>query len=152
MAGARVLCTDTIAPYACPFPLTGPDVGRATLVAVATNGARQTATAVRGVRVRRFTPSAVTARTKRSGVRVSTSGHVRLPKDVTTKQACASGLVSVKLVAARKTISTRRAQFSRSCTFRSSRRRAPRGLYVRVRFLGNTVLAARGAKSATLRP
>ena len=45
MAGARVLCTDTTAPYACPFSLTGADVGRATLVAVATDGAGQTATA-----------------------------------------------------------------------------------------------------------
>jgi hypothetical protein len=153
MAGARVLCTDTTAPYACPFPLTGADVGRATLVAVATDGAGQTATAVRGVRVRRFTPSSVTARTKRSGARVTTTGRVRLPKGVTAKQACASGLVSVQLVAARKTISTRRAQLSRSCTFRSSRRVARGGaLKVRVRFLGNTALAARGAKSATLRP
>jgi hypothetical protein len=153
MAGARVLCTDTTAPYACPFPLTGADVGRATLVAVATDGAGQTATAVRGVRVRRFTPSSVTARTKRSGARVTTTGRVRLPKGVTAKQACASGLVSVQLVAARKTISTRRVQLSRSCTFRSSRRVARSGaLNVRVRFLANTVLAARGAKSATLRP
>jgi hypothetical protein len=56
-------------------------------------------------------------------------------------------------VAARKTISARRVQLSRSCTFRSSRRVARSGaLNVRVRFLGNTVLAARGAKSATLRP
>ena len=61
--------------------------------------------------------------------------------------------MSVQLQAARKTISTRRVQLSRSCTFRSSRRVARRGrLKVRVRFLGNTVLASRGAKSATLRP
>jgi hypothetical protein len=42
---------------------------------------------------------------------------------------------------------------SRSCAFRSSRRVARGGrLKLRARFLGNTVLAARGAKSATLRP
>jgi hypothetical protein len=42
---------------------------------------------------------------------------------------------------------------SRSCAFRSSRRVARGGRQkLRARFLGNTVLAARGAKSATLRP
>ena len=153
MAGARLLCTDTTAPYACPFPLTGADVGHATLVAVATDGAGQTASAVRSVRVRRFTPSAVTARTKRSGPRVTTSGRVRLPKGVTAKRACGSGLVSVQLQAGRKTISTRRVEISRSCAFRSSRRVARSGrLTVRVRFLGNSALAARGAKKVTLRP
>jgi hypothetical protein len=153
MAGARLLCTATTAPYTCAFPLTGTDVGRATLIAVATDGAGQTASAVRGVRVRRFTPSSVTARTKRHGLRVAASGRVRLPKGVTAKQACGSGLVSVQLQAARKTISSRRVPLSRSCTFRSSPRIARHGrLKVRVRFLGNTVLAARGARTATLRP
>ena len=128
MAGARVLCTDTTAPYACPFPLTGADVGRATLVAVATDGAGQTATAVRGVRVRRFTPSSVTARTKRSGARVTTSGRVRLPKGVTAKQACASGLVSVQLVARARRSRPGARNSARSCTFRSTpARRAQSG-------------------------
>ena len=79
---------------------------------------------------------------------------MRLPKGVTAKQACASGLVSVQLAGrgARRSRPAAR-QLSRSCAFRSSRRVARSGrLKVRVRFLGNTVLAARGAKSATLRP
>jgi hypothetical protein len=149
LAGERVLCTDTTAPYACAFRPTAADVGRMTLVAVATDGAGQTATALRGVRVNRIAPRSVTARSTRR----TTTGRVRLPTGVTAKQACGSGRVSVQVRAGRKTLSTRRVKLSGSCTF-VSRHRIARGgrLRVRVRFLGNAVLASRRAKTATLRP
>ncbi len=58
----------------------------------------------------------------------------------------------------RKTISTRRVALSTTCSYRSrvtfrSRNRFPKSgkLTVRVRFLGNAVLAPRRAKSVTLR-
>jgi hypothetical protein len=158
LAGERTVCTDTTAPYECAYTLTAADVGHTTLIAVATDGAGQTGAAVRSVNVSRFTPPAVTAKTKRSGLRFTTSGRVRRPKGVTSKQACVRGDVVVVVKAQHKTISTRRVQLTRSCTYRSrvtfrSRTRFPRNgkLSVRVRFLGNAVLASRRAKSVTVR-
>jgi hypothetical protein len=157
MDGERVLCTDVTAPYTCAFAPTADDVGRTTLIAVATDGPGQTASAFRGVRVSRFTPRSVTARTKRRGLRFTTTGRVRRPAGLTAKQAC-TGSVSVQIQAGRKTISTRRATLSRSCAFRSRATFATRHrfahrkrLRVRVRFLGNAVLASRRAKTASVR-
>ena len=158
LAGTRVVCTDTAAPYECAYRPRADDVGRTTLVAVATDTAGQTGTALRSVRVSRFAPRSVTAKTTRRGLRFTPTGRVRLPKGLTSKQACGSGYVTVQLKAARKTISTRRVQLSRSCTYRSrvtfrSRKRFATSdkLTVRVRFLGNGVLAPRSARSAKVR-
>jgi outer membrane protein assembly factor BamB len=163
LAGERELCTDTTAPYDCAFRLTAEDVGRTTLVAVATDGAGQTAAALRNVTVNRFAPRSVTATTKpsrdaRRPFRFTTSGVVRMPAGIKRGQGCGGGAVSVQIKAARKTISTRRARLSRTCTYRSrvtfrSRNRFPKSgrLTVRVRFLGTAVLAPRRAKTATLR-
>ena len=163
MAGERVICTDTTAPYECDYGLTADDVGRTTLVAIATDTAGQTGAALRGVRVSRFSAPAVTARTtpaldRRRPFRFTTSGIVRMPAGLKRAQGCASGDVAVQIKAARKTISTRRVALTRTCVYRSSvsfrsRNRFPkRGkLTVRVRFLGNAVLGPRRAKSVTLR-
>ena len=122
LAGARVVCTDTTAPYACAYAPTADDVGRTTLVAVATDTAGQTGTAVRGVRVLRFTPRSVTAQTTRRGLRFTTNGRVRRPAGVSAKQACGSGLVSVQIRAERTTLSARRVQLTRRArTGRASR-------------------------------
>ena len=97
LAGARVVCTDITAPYECAYRLTAADVGRTTLVAVATDTAGQTGTALRSVRVNRFAPRSVTAPTARGGLRFATTGRVRRPAGITAKEACGSGLVSVQL-------------------------------------------------------
>ncbi len=163
LAGERTICTDTVAPYDCAYPLTVDDVGRTTLTAVATDSAGQTASAVRTVNVDRFTPRSLSATTvpsrdRRRPFRFTTSGRLRLPAAATRAQACGSGDVVIQVKAGRKTISTRHAKLGRSCTYRSrvtfrSRNRFPRSgkLTVRVRFLGNAVLAPRRAKNATLR-
>ena len=163
LAGERVVCTDTTAPYECDYRLGADDVGRTTLVAVATDTAGQTGAALRTVRVSRFTPASIGAsvaprRDRRRPFRFTTSGRLRLPSGLTRAQACGSGDVAVVVKAARKTISTRRVALSRSCTYRSrvtfrSRSRFTRNgrLSVRVRFLGNTVLGPRRAKAVTVR-
>ena len=163
LAGERTICTDTAAPYDCAFELTADDVGRTTLTAVATDSAGQTASAVRTVTVDRFTPRSLSATTtpsrdRRRPFRFTTRGVLRLPAGLTRAQACGSGEVVIQVKALRKTISTRRAKLSSTCTYRSrvtfrSRTRLPKHgkLTVRVRFLGNAVLAPRRAKSATLR-
>jgi hypothetical protein len=163
MAGERVICTDTTAPYDCAYRLTADDVGKTTLVAIATDTAGQTGAALRGVRVSRFSSPAVTARTtpsrdRRRPFRFTTRGIVRMPAGVTRAQGCASGDVAVVVKAARKTISTRRVALTRTCGYRSrvtfrSRKRFPKSgrLTVRVRFLGNAVLGPRRAKSVAVR-
>ena len=50
----RVVCEVTAAPFNCAYQPRGGDVGRNTLVAVATDGAGQTTSAVRAITVRRF--------------------------------------------------------------------------------------------------
>ena len=163
MAGERVICTDTTAPYECAYPLTAADVGRTTLVAIATDSAGQTGVALRGVQVSRFASPGVTARTtpsrdRRRPFRFTTSGIVRMPAGVTRAQGCGAGDVAVVFKAGRKTISTRRVALTRTCSYRSrvtfrSRKRFPRSgrLTVRVRFLGNAVLGARRARTVTVR-
>jgi len=163
MAGERVICTDTTAPYECAYSLTAADVGRTTLVAIATDSAGQTGAALRGVQVSRFVSPQVTARTtpsrdRRRPFRFTTSGIVRMPAGVTRAQGCAGGDVAVQFKAGRKTISTRHVALTRTCSYRSrvtfrSRSRFPRSgrLTVRVRFLGNAVLGPRRAKTVTLR-
>jgi hypothetical protein len=162
LAGERVVCTDTTAPYECDYRLGADDVGRTTLVAVATDTAGQTGAALRTVRVSRFTPAFVSASTaprrdRRRPFRFTTSGRVRLPSGLTRAQACGSGDVAVVVKAARKTISTRRVQLSRTCSYRSRvtfrpRNRFPRNrrLTVRVRFLGNAVLGPRRAEAVAV--
>ena len=163
LAGERVICTDTAAPFECAYRLTAADVGRTTLVAVATDTAGQTATALRAASVSRFTPPSMRAhvtprRDRRTPFRFTTSGRVRLPAGLTRAQACGAGVVSIQFKALRKTISTRRANLGRSCGYRSrvtfrSRKRFPRRgrLTVRVRFLGNAVLGTRRAQAVTVR-
>ena len=163
MAGERVLCTDTTAPFDCAYRLTADDVGKTTLVAIATDTAGQTGAALRGVRVSRFTSPGVSARTTprrdaRRPFRFTTSGRVRMPAGVTRAQGCATGDVAVVVKAGNKTISTRRSALTRTCSYRSSvsfrsrKRFTKRGrLTVRVRFLGNAVLGPRRAKSVAVR-
>jgi hypothetical protein len=56
----RLVCEVAAAPSNCAYQPRGGDVGRNTLIAVAVDGAGQTATSVRAVEVRRFSPKRVT--------------------------------------------------------------------------------------------
>ena len=157
----RVVATDTTAPYAFDYVPGGDDVGRNTLVAIAVDGAEQTASAVRPVRVDRFLPTirgiATPVRDRRAPYRFRISGALGLPRAVTAAQGCRTGSVSVQVKRGRRTISTRRAEVTRRCTFSSAvifrdRRRLGDGrLRVTVRFLGNAVLRERTAASFGLR-
>lgn len=59
----RVVCEDAAAPFTCPYAPEGRDVGSNTLSAAAVDSIGQTATAFRVVRLDRFGPRRVTART-----------------------------------------------------------------------------------------
>jgi hypothetical protein len=108
LSGDKLLCTVTAAPYVCAPVFGVADVGRATIVAVVTDSAGQTATAVRTMTVPRIKPRSVSLTVKRQGRRFLATGKVALPADV----PC-SGEVAVTTG---KT--TRTGKLSRSCTFR----------------------------------
>jgi Ca2+-binding RTX toxin-like protein len=155
----RVVCRDTAAPYTCDYKPQGDDVGRNTLVAVAVDTAQQTASAVRSVRVPRFVGARLSATTKpRSDTSdprtFTTTGKLTLPTGVTRAQGC-SGKVAVTFKAGRKTISTRRVNLTKTCSYRSKVKfeipsRLAGKLQVVVRFAGNAVLAPKSAKRASV--
>jgi Ca2+-binding RTX toxin-like protein len=157
LAGERVLCTVTAAPYTCAYTPIDADVGKDTLTAMVIDTSQQSATALRTVTVPRFAPSKVTSKTTPSRDRTApftfrTRGTVVLPTGVTTALGC-HGVVTVIFKAGGKTVSARNANLSRTCTFSRKvtfsipRRLHPKTLKVEVRFRGNAVLSAKSAPS-----
>jgi hypothetical protein len=155
LAGERIICTDTAAPYTCAYKPTDADVGRTTLTAIAYDTSQQTASAIRVVTVPRFKPSKVTSSTtpKKDATApftFTTKGRISLPSGVSKGAGCA-GTVAVTFKAGKKTISTRKAKVTKSCTFRSKvsfrlpSRLHPKTLRVQSTFRGNAVLTSRAS-------
>jgi Ca2+-binding RTX toxin-like protein len=155
LAGERVICTDTAAPYTCAYKPTDADVGRTTLTAIAYDTSQQTASAIRVVTVPRFKPSKVTSTTtpKKDATTpftFTTKGRISLPPGVSKGAGCV-GTVAVTFKAGKKTISTRKAKVTKSCTFRSKvtfslpSRLHPKTLRVQSTFRGNAVLTSRAS-------
>jgi Ca2+-binding RTX toxin-like protein len=155
LAGERVICTDTAAPYTCAYKPTDADVGRTTLTAIAYDTSQQTASAIRVVTVPRFKPSKVTSTTtpKKDATApftFTTKGTIWLPSGVSKGAGCA-GTVAVTFKAGKKTISTRKAKVTKSCTFSSKvsfrlpSRLHPKTLRVQSTFRGNAVLTSRAS-------
>lgn len=153
----KVVCTDESAPYDCPYAPTGDDVGRNTLIAIAVDGAGQTAVAFRGVSVARFDPRLTAATTpkrdRKRPYRFTTSGSVLLPTGVTPAQACAAGgSVTVEFRAAKLRL-PQTATLRPDCSYRAaiafpSRRSLGRGrLSVSTKFGGNEVLGTAKART-----
>jgi Ca2+-binding RTX toxin-like protein len=156
MDGERVLCTDTTAPYTCDYKPIDADVGKDTLSAIAVDTRQQTASALRTVKVGRFTAKKLSAKTSpkkdsTAPFTFRTKGTLSLPSGVTKAVGC-KGKVTVTFKAGKKTISTRRATLKKSCAYSSKvkftlpGRLHPSKLRVAVRFGGNAVLAAKSAK------
>lgn len=138
LAGDRVLCVVTAAPYACAFTPGVADVGRRTFVAIATDGAGQTSTALRTLDVPKLHPRAVSLRVKRQGRRFVASGTVALPAGV----PCA-GTVTVKAGATSRT-----ATLGRSCAYRVVLRTGGR---VTARYDGTDAIEAKRSPVRTVR-
>jgi hypothetical protein len=161
LAGERVLCVVTTAPYTCSYRPTDGDVGRTTLAAVAYDASQQTASAARVVNVGRFTPGKISAKTSpakdSSGpFTFTTTGKLTLPTGVTKAAGC-KGSVTVTFKAGSKTISARQASLTKSCSYRSRvtfslpSRLHPKTLKVTVRYRGNAALTAKSAKAYSVR-
>jgi hypothetical protein len=157
----KLVCTDDTAPYECAYAPGGDDVGRNTLIAIALDGAGQTAVDFRAVSVGKFTP-VLTAKTtptrdKKRPYRYATSGTLVLPAGVTPAQACGSGgVVGVEFAAGKLKLPTT-AALKPDCTYKTSiafpsRRPLGRGrLTVRTSFAGNSVVGAAKAKTQKVR-
>jgi Ca2+-binding RTX toxin-like protein len=148
--------SDAAAPFAIPYFPTGGDVGADTLVAIATDTAGQTATAIRPVRVSKFRPRRVSlvvtpSRDRSAPYRFRAGGAVALPPRVSRTQGCKAGVVLVTVKRGTRTVASRRANLSRNCTYAAAlagRRGANR---ITARFLGNDVMSARSSATRTAR-
>ena len=94
----RVVCEVTAAPFNCAYQPRGGDVGRNTLVAVATDGAGQTTSAVRAISVRRFAAKDMTlalrpSRDRKAPYAFSMTGKITRPDPVSPSQGC-SGTIT----------------------------------------------------------
>lgn len=152
----RLVGSDAAAPYAIAYLPRGDDVGSDTLVAIATDTAGQTATAIRPVRVARFKPRRLSARItpardRRAPYRFAASGTLSRPTGVTRAQGCREGVVSVRVKRGAATVSTRRANLRRNCTYSTTVTSRAGSLRVRAQFLGNSVLAARASPTRAVR-
>ena len=158
----KVVCVDEAAPYDCPYAPSGDDVGRNTLIALAHDGAGQTAVDFRPVNVGRFNP-VLTAKTtpkrdRRRPYRYRTTGKLTLPAGVTAAQACGKGGgVQVQFAAGRLKLPTI-AMLRADCSFRTAiafPTRRPLGrrgrLTVTYSFAGNEVLGAAKGKKRRIR-
>ena len=149
----RDVCTDTTAPYTCLYQPRGDDVGANTLIAIATDGSGQTASAVRvtnvGLFAVRLSSRLSPARDRTRPYRFRLTGRVLLPGTVAPALGCGDGVVSVQVKAGTRTVSTRRVEIRSNCTYSStvtfrdrSALRTARSLRFLARFTGNGVVAA----------
>ena len=153
---AKVVCTDTAAPYTCAYQPKGEDVGRNTLAAVAVDATGQTAFDVAAVTISRFKAIRLTARsTPKADTtnprRFTTRGRVVLPAALTGSD-CKGATVRVTFKSGKKTISSKTVKVTSACSYRSTKefglpeRLDDDKLRVFARFSGNRVLKAARAK------
>ena len=110
------------------------------------------------VKAKRITAKLKPSRDRRRPYRFTVSGRLTLPSGVSRAQGCGSGRFSVQTKAGRKTISTRRARLSSTCSYKvrvsfKNRKRFGRRskLSIRVRFLGNDRLRAQSVRTLRAR-
>jgi hypothetical protein len=161
LAGERVVCTVTAAPYTCAYKPTGDDIGKVTLTAVAVDSRQQQASALRTVKVGRFAARKLSAKTSpktdsSAPFTFTTKGTLSLPAGVTKALGC-KGKVSVTFKAGKKTISTRRTSLKKDCSYKSKvtfslpSRLHPKTLQVVARFQGNATVTAKSAKRLSVK-
>jgi hypothetical protein len=162
LAGTRLVCEDTSAPYSCAYTPRGDEGGLRTLEAVAIDTAQQAATALKAVTVGPFTPklslSVSPSSDRRPPLHFHASGHLTLPSGMTHAVGCATGTVTVKVEAGAKTVSTRHVDLEHDCTFSSSLAFHDRShfgkatvLHLSARFGGSPMLKAASARTRSAR-
>jgi Ca2+-binding RTX toxin-like protein len=159
--GQRTACIVKAAPYKCAYHATGQDIGKDTLIAIASDSIGLTGTTTRAVTVSQFKPKKLSASTspkriKHAPFAFTTTGKLTLPSGVTALQGC-SGSVSVTFKNGGKTVAKGTAKLGAKCTYRSTMKvslgkgKAPKSLSVSVAFAGNATLTKASAKGYTVR-
>lgn len=153
--GQRTACIATKAPYKCAYKATSADVGKDTLVAIATDSIGLTKTVTRTIHVSTFKPKKLSASTRprtagHAPFRFTTTGRLTLPSGVSKRAGC-TGRVSVTFRAGRKKVGSGTTKLRSSCTFKSRVKVAVTGgkartLKVSVAFGGNKTLSRASAK------
>lgn len=153
--GQRTACISTKAPYKCSYKAKAADIGKDTLVAIATDSIGLTSTLTRTINVSTFKPKKLSASTKpkvakHMPFRFTTSGRLTLPSGVSKRAGC-SGKVSVTFRAGRKKVGSGTAKLRSNCTFKSRVKVVVAGgkaqtLKVSVVFGGNKTLSRVSAK------
>ena len=145
----RIICEVAAAPFNCSYQPRGGDVGRNTLIAIASDGAGQTASSVRAITVRRFSPKSMTltlrpSRDRKAPYAFGLSGKLARPDAVSPSQGC-SGTV---------TFSAKRVSLTRTCEFKTTfafKTRAASRVRFSAKFGGNGVLSSASTKTRTAR-
>lgn len=162
LAGTRIVCEDTTAPYTCAYTPNGSDSGKQVLSAVAIDSGQQTATALRAVKVARFSPKisekVSPSKDIKAPFKFRVTGTLTPPTGMSKAEACGTGVISTSVKAGKKTISTRRVNIKSNCTYSSTtsfKNRSRFGkaskLKITVRFGGNSVLASKTLTSKTIK-
>jgi hypothetical protein len=159
--GQRTACIVKAAPYKCAYHATGQDIGKDTLIAIASDSIGLTATTTRAVTVSQFKPKTLTASTSPTRIKhapfaFTTTGKLSLPSGVTARQGC-TGSVSVTFKNGNKTLASGTAKLGSKCTFRARMKvslgkgKAPKSLQVSVAFAGNATLTRASARGYKVR-
>jgi Ca2+-binding RTX toxin-like protein len=159
--GERTACIVKAAPYKCAYHATGADIGKNTLIAIASDSIGLTGTTTRTVTVSQFKPKKLSASTSPKRIKhgpfaFTTTGKLSLPSGVTARQGC-SGSVSVTFKNGGKTVAKGTAKLGSKCSFSSKMKvslgkgKAPKSLSVSVAFAGNATLTKASAKGYTVR-
>jgi len=154
----RLVCDVAAPPFQCSYAPRGADVGRNTLIAVASDGAGQSTSIIRAVTVRRFATPSVSlslkpSRDRKAPYKFQAKGKVSRPAAVAPSQGC-SGTVTVKAKKGSKLIATHRASLNRNCEYVLNlkyKTRVASKLRLTASFGGNEVLGERTAPSRSIR-
>ena len=132
--------------------------GRNTLVAIASDGAGQTASSVRAITVRRFSPKSMSltlrpSRDRKAPYAFGLSGKLTRPDAVSPSQGC-SGTVTFSAKRGTKLITAKRVSLTRTCEFKTTfafKTRAASRVRFSAKFGGNGVLSSASTKTRTAR-
>lgn len=158
LAGAKTVCDDRVAPYACRYEPESADVGRIkTFTAIAVDGFGQSQGAIRDARIARFDPLAVTLllrRTRREGriARMTIQGRVKLPDAITVARGCNGGKVRVRARRGGRTVAIVSPILDDTCRYKTTLR-VPAGGRVRLSasFQGNALVGTKNAATRLAR-
>jgi hypothetical protein len=157
--GERTACITTTAPYKCAYKAKDTDIGKDTLVAIATDSIGLTSTLTRTITVSTFKPKKLTASTKPKTAKhapfvFTTSGKLTLPSGVSKRKGC-TGSVSVTFKAGKTKVGSGSTKLHSNCSFSTRMKVAvPKGaktLQVSVVFGGNTTLSKASAKGSKVK-